>query len=176
MTPGAGDGASQEAQRRTGQLIPESVLPAIPAARLINGIRILDPIHPTVHHLLVAGDRIAIVDGYLLPQDKYTWDQSTVSHDGKKVAAPTLAFAVAALRRQFPTMKVEGWVVIHSPAGGLRKPAVAVVPGPPPSGAPGAGLVNAEGLCWALHGFLAGGTKAEVVDAPVLAKLLDRMY
>jgi hypothetical protein len=38
-------------------------------------------------------------------------------HDGKKVPAPTLALTVSALRRQFPTMTVEGWVVIHSPAG-----------------------------------------------------------
>lgn len=37
------------------------------------------------------------------------------------------------------------------------------------------GIVNAEGLCWAFHGFLVGGTKA-LVDVPVLAELLGRMY
>lgn len=171
-----GESTSMTAQQETARVIVESVLPSVPSARLVNGIRSFNALHPFVHHVVLAGERMAVLDSFIRPDGEYVWNQTVLIREGEGTLSPTIGVAVASLRNQFPKLTVEGWLVIHSQSGVLRKPAVRTVSGVPPAGAAGTGIVNAEGLCWALHGFLAGGTNAAVVDAAVLAELLRRMY
>ena len=169
-------GAEARIQRemRTVQLIDRQVLPAIPAARLINGLQSpADNSH--IDHALLSGYRLALIGSMLLPKGAYAWDGSTLKHGGRSIAPPQLAPVVRRMQDIFPELNVTGWTVVHSPDGNLHEPVI-----DHHRRSRGASdvvqVVNAAGLARGLKQFLAGGPAPNTVNVPVLARLLRGMH
>jgi hypothetical protein len=169
-------GAEARIQRemRTVQLITRQVLPAIPAARLINGLQSpADNSH--IDHALLSGYRLALIGSMLLPKGAYAWDGATLRHGNRSIAPPQLARIVWAMQDIFPELNVTGWTVVHSPDGNLHEPVIDrhrrsqgssdVVQ-----------VVNAAGLAKGLKQFLSSGPAPNTVNVPVLARLLRGMH
>ena len=169
-------GAEARIQRemRTVQLISRQVLPAIPAARLINGLQSpADNSH--IDHALLSGYRLALIGSMLLPKGAYAWDGNTLKHGGRSIAPPQLAHVVWAMQDIFPELNVTGWTVVHSPDGNLHEPVI-----DHHRRSRGASdvvqVVNAAGLARGLKQFLAAGPAPNTVNVPVLARLLRGMH
>ncbi len=172
-------GAEARIQRemRTVQLITRQILPAIPAARLVNGLQSpADNSH--IDHVLLSGYRLAIIGSMLLPPGVYAWNGSALTHGGRSVAPPQLAHVVRRMQDIFPELNVTGWTVVHSTDGNLHEPVIdrhgrsrdrseshETVQ-----------LVNAAGLARGLKQFLGSGPAPNTVNVPVLARLLRGMH
>ncbi|MET3705803.1 J domain-containing protein [Arthrobacter sp. UYEF6] len=169
-------GAEARIQRelRTVQLITRQVLPAVPAARLVNGLQSpADNSH--IDHALLSGYRLALIGSMLLPKGAYAWDGQTLKHGGRSIAPPQLAHVVRAMQDIFPELNVTGWTVIHSADGNLHEPVIdrhrrtantseAIQ------------VVNAAGLVRGLKQFLSAGPTPNTVNVSVLARLLRGMH
>lgn len=169
-------GAEARIQRemRTVQLISRQILPAIPAARLINGLQSpADNSH--IDHALLSGYRLAIIGSMLLPKGAYAWDGSTLNHGGRSVAPPQLAHIVRRMQDIFPELNVTGWTVIHSPDGNLHEPVIDHHRRSR-SGHETVQVVNGAGLARGLKQFLSSGPAPNTVNIPVLARLLRGMH
>jgi len=169
-------GAEARIQRemRTVQLITRQVLPAIPAARLVNGLQSpADNNH--IDHALLSGYRLALINSMLLPKGAYAWDGQTLNHGGRSIAPPQLAHIVRAMQDIFPELNVTGWTVIHSPDGNLHEPVI-----DRHRRAAGSSdtiqVVNAAGLVRGLKHFLSSGPTPNAVNVSVLARLLRGMH
>ncbi|QOT16411.1 J domain-containing protein [Paenarthrobacter sp. YJN-5] len=168
-------GAEARIQRetRTVQLISKQVLSAIPAARLINGLRSpSDNNH--IDHAVLSGYRLALVGSMLLPKGAYAWDGQSLRHGGRSIAPPQLAHIVRHMQDLFPELNVTGWVVLHSPDGNLHEPVIDHY-GKSRSGG-GVEIVNGAGLARGLKQFLSSGPAPNTVVVPVLARLLQGMH
>ena len=169
-------GAEARIQRemRTVQLLTRQVLPAIPAARLINGLQSpADNSH--IDHAVLAGYRLALVNSMLLPKGAYAWDGRTLNHGGRSVAPPQLARVVWAMQEIFPELNVTGWTVVHSPDGNLHEPVIDHHRKPAGS-LETVQIVNAAGMVRGLKEFLASGPAPNTVNVPILARLLRGMH
>ena len=169
-------GAEARIQRelRTVQLICRQVLPAIPAARLINGLQSpADNSH--IDHALLSGYRLAIVGSMLLPKGAYAWDGNTLNHGGRSIAPPQLAHIVRRMQDIFPELNVTGWTVVHSPDGNLHEPVIDRHRRSH-SGSDIVQVVNAAGLARGLKDFLSSGPAPNTVNVAVLARLLRGMH
>jgi len=169
-------GAEARIQRemRTVQLISRQILPAIPAARLINGLQSpADNSH--IDHVLLSGYRLALIGSMLLPKGAYSWNGSTLNHGSRSVAPPQLDHIVWRMQDIFPELNVTGWTVIHSPDGNLHEPVIdhhrrssgdhSLVQ-----------VVNGAGLVRGLKQFLSSGPAPNTVNVSVLARLLRGMH
>jgi hypothetical protein len=164
-----------EGEQRTARLIAESVLPGLPSARLINGLRWPGTEHADIDHAVIAGDRIALIDSKMWSDGNYWWDNKRLFRSGKELTALKLGAAVSAMRAAHPYCQVEGWVVVHSPSGKLARPGIERAGMLPPLGMAPVYLVNAAELPGSVHAFLAEGEAAHTVEVPVLASLLHSM-
>jgi hypothetical protein len=169
-------GAEARIQRemRTVQLLTRQVLPAIPAARLINGLQSpADNSH--IDHAVLSGYRLALVGSMLLPKGAYAWDGRTLNHGGRSIAPPQLAPVVRAMQEIFPELNVTGWTVVLSPGGNLHEPVI-------DNHRRSSGdletvrIVNAAGMVRGIKEFLASGPAPNTVNVPVLARLLRGMH
>lgn len=169
-------GAEARIQRemRTVQLLTRQVLPAIPAARLINGLQSpADNSH--IDHAVLSGYRLALVNSMLLPKGAYAWNGSTLNHGARTIAPPRLAHLVRAMQDIFPELNVTGWTVVLSPSGNLHEPVI-------DHHRRSAGaletvqIVNAAGMVRGIKEFLASGPAPHTVNVPVLARLLRGMH
>ena len=178
-------GAEARIQRemRTVQLISRQILPAIPAARLLNGLQSpADNSH--IDHVLLAGYRLAIIGSMLLPPGAYAWNGSALRHGGRSIAPPQLAHVVRRMQDIFPELNVTGWTVVHSSDGNLHEPVIDRHRRMSSSGhGSGRGdshdtvqVVNAAGLARGLKQFLSSGPAPNTVNVPVLARLLRGMH
>ncbi|WP_427171644.1 J domain-containing protein [Arthrobacter sp. 92] len=169
-------GAEARIQRemRTVQLITRQILPAIPAARLINGLQSpADNSH--IDHALLAGYRLALIGSMLLPKGVYAWNGSTLNQGGRAIAPPQLAHVVRRMQDIFPELNVTGWLVVHSPDGNLHEPVIDQHRRSP-RGHETVQVVNGAGLVRGLKEFLASGPAPNTVNVPVLARLLRGMH
>lgn len=169
-------GAEARIQRemRTVQLISRQVLPAIPAARLINGLQSpADNSH--IDHALLSGYRLALIGSMLLPKGAYAWDGAVLKHGGRSIAPPQLTQVVWAMQDIFPELNVTGWTVVHSPDGNLHEPVIDRHRRSQ-SSSDVVQVVNAAGLARGLKQFLAAGPAPNTVNVPVLARLLRGMH
>ncbi|MBG0739041.1 DnaJ domain-containing protein [Paeniglutamicibacter antarcticus] len=164
-----------EGEQRTARLIAESVLPGLPSARLINGLRWPGTEHADIDHAVIAGNRIALIDSKMWADGDYWWDNKRLFRNGKEMGAFRLGAAVHAMRIAYPTCYVEGWVVLHSPSGKLSRPSIERAGMLPPLGQAAVYLVDASELPGAVHQFLTDGDEAHTVEVPVLASLLYSM-
>lgn len=169
-------GAEARIQRemRTVQLITRQVLPAIPAARLVNGLQSpADNSH--IDHALLSGYRLALIGSMLLPKGAYAWDGQTLNHGGRSIAPPQLTHVARAMQDIFPELNVTGWTVIHSPDGNLHEPVIDRHRRTAGAADP-VQVVNAAGLVRGLKHFLSSGPTPNTVNIPVLARLLRGMH
>lgn len=169
-------GAEARIQRelRTVNLISRQVLPGIPAARLINGLRSpSDNNH--IDHAVLSGYRLALVGSMLLPKGAYAWDGQTLRHGGRSVAPPQLGHIVRHMQDIFPELNVTGWVVLHGPDGNLHEPVIDQY-GRGKSSQSAVEVVNGAGLVRGLKHFLSSGPAPNTVVVPVLARLLRGMH
>ncbi|WP_247042520.1 J domain-containing protein [Arthrobacter rhizosphaerae] len=169
-------GAEARIQRemRTVQLVTRQILPAIPAARLINGLQSpADNSH--IDHAVLSGYRLAIIGSMLLPKGAYAWNGSTLNHGGRSIAPPQLAHVVRRMQDIFPELNVTGWTVIHSPDGNLHEPVIDHHRRSR-SSLDMVQVVNAAGLARGLKQFLSSGPAPNTVNVPVLARLLRGMH
>lgn len=169
-------GAEARIQRemRTVQLLTRQVLPAIPAARLINGLQSpADNSH--IDHAVLSGYRLALVNSMLLPKGAYAWNGNTLNHGARTIVPPRLAHLVRAMQDIFPELNVTGWTVVFSPSGNLHEPVI-------DHHRRSAGaletvqIVNAAGMVRGIKEFLASGPAPHTVNVPVLARLLRGMH
>jgi hypothetical protein len=173
-------GAEARIQRemRTVQLLSRQILPAIPAARLINGLQSpADNSH--IDHVLLSGYRMAIIGSMLLPPGAYAWNGSALTHGGRSIAPPQLAHVVRRMQDIFPELNVTGWTVVHSTDGNLHQPVIDQHRRPAGGEGNSHGLVqvvNAAGLARGLKQFLSSGPAPNIVNVPVLARLLRGMH
>jgi hypothetical protein len=173
-------GAEARIQRemRTVQLISRQILPAIPAARLINGLQSpADNSH--IDHALLAGYRLAIIGSMLLPPGAYAWNGTALTHGGRSIAPPQLAHVVRRMQDIFPELNVTGWTVVHSTDGNLHEPVIdrhRRTAARPDNSHETVQVVNAAGLARGLKRFLSSGPAPNTVNVPVLARLLRGMH
>jgi hypothetical protein len=177
-------GAEARIQRemRTVQLISRQILPAIPAARLINGLQSpADNSH--IDHALLAGYRLAIIGSMLLPPGAYAWNGSALTHGGRSIAPPQLARVVRRMQDIFPELNVTGWTVVHSTDANLHEPVIDRHRRTAGRHDNSRGdshetvqVVNAAGLARGLKQFLSSGPAPNTVVVPVLARLLRGMH
>ena len=168
-------GAEARIQRemRTVQLISRQVLPAIPAARLINGLQSpADNSH--IDHVVLSGYRMAVIGSMLLPPGAYAWNGSALTHGGRSIAPPQLAHVVRRMQDIFPELNVTGWTVVHSTDGNLHEPVIDRHRRSAPHET--VQVVNAAGLARGLKQFLSSGPAPNTVIVPVLARLLRGMH
>jgi hypothetical protein len=164
-----------EGERRTARLITDSVLPAIPAARLINGLRWPGSEHADLDHAVIAGNRIALIDSKMWADGAYWWDNKQLFRNGRELKAFGLGAGVEAIRAAYPGYAVEGWVVLHSPSGSLTLPSVERAGIFPLPGRAPVRLVTPLELVAEIHAFLVQGEAPHAVQVPALAGLLRSM-
>ncbi len=168
-------GAEARIQRemRTVQLISRQVLPAIPSARLINGLRSpSDNSH--IDHAVLAGYRLALIGSMLLPRGAYAWDGVALRHGGRAVPPPQLDMIARHMQDIFPELNVTAWVVVHGPDTNPHEPVIDRYRHAEESA--GVQVVNAAGLAKGLKQFLSSGPVPNTVVVPVLARLLRGMH
>ena len=172
-------GAEARIQRemRTVQLITRQVLPAIPAARLINGLQSpADNSH--IDHVLspATGWRSSVP--CCCPRAPTRGTASTLNHGGRSIAPPQLAHVVRADAGHLPGAERHrldgGPQHRRQPARTGDRPA-RPLPGPFRSNEL-VQVVNAAGLVRGLKQFLSSGPAPNTVNVPVLARLLRGMH
>lgn len=164
-----------EGERRTSRLITESVLPSIPSARLINGLRWPGSEHADIDHAVIAGNRIALIDSKMWADGDYWWDNKHLYRNGRQLKAFKLGVGVEALRAAYPGCVVDGWVVLHSPSGSLSRPSVERAGMFPFPGSAPVRLVTPLELVSEINNFLRQGTSPHIVEVPVLGSLIRSM-
>lgn len=168
-------GAEARIQRemRTVQLVSRQILPAIPSARLINGLRSpSDNSH--IDHAVLAGYRLALIGSMLLPKGAYAWDGVALRHGGRAVPPPQLGTIARHMQEIFPELNVTAWVVVHGPDNNPHEPVIDRYSHAEESGS--VQVVNAAGLAKGLKQFLSSGPVPNTVVVPVLARLLRGMH
>ncbi|WP_125609747.1 J domain-containing protein [Specibacter cremeus] len=159
----------------TIRLIMTQLLPAIPSARLVNGLQ--SPVGKgQLDHVIVAGYRMVVVASMLLPEGAYRWNGSSLMHGAKAVEPPRLDGPVRAMQELFPECNVTGWVCVHSTTGSQFEPVIDYARGTDPDGTGGLNVANAARFIREAKFFLASGPVPNVVDLQVLSRLLGGMY
>ncbi|ALE06693.1 molecular chaperone DnaJ [Arthrobacter sp. ERGS1:01] len=170
---GAASRLAREA--RTAQLIMQQVLPAVPAARLINGLTA--PVNNGyLDHVLVSGYRMAIVGSMLVPNGAFRWDGGVLVHGSKVVAPPQLIPATRRMQELFPECNVTAWVCVHSSTGNLFEPVIDYARGSDPDGSNLVNVANPARFVREAKHFLSSGPTPNVVDLQLLSRLLGGMY
>lgn len=162
-------------EARTVRLLSAQVLPQLPAARLVNGLH--SPVdRGFIDHAFLDGYRLALVGSMVLPRGFYRWDGSALVKDGKFMDPPRMMHLVRGMQEAFPELNVTGWTVIHSVDDNLHEPVIDYARGADPAAGRITNVVNAANLVRELKMFLGTGPTPNVVDVPVLARLLGGMY
>ncbi|HXD28859.1 MAG TPA: DnaJ domain-containing protein [Arthrobacter sp.] len=162
-------------EARTVRLLSGKVLPHLPAARLVNGLH--SPVgRGFVDHAVLAGYRLALVSSMVLPRGVYHWDGAGLARGGKILDPPQMGSLVRGMQEAFPELNVTGWTVIHCVEDNLHEPVIDYSRGADPASGPLVNVVNAANLVRELKMFLGTGPTPNVVDVPVLGRLLGGMY
>lgn len=169
-------------QARTLDVLLRHVADALPAARVLTGLR-LDGRwgrHLDVDHAVLCGHRLALIGSVMVPEGTYTWDGSDLRSRGRPVAPPLLGPAMMAWQQALPQVTVGGFVHVmtdrdarHAPVirrtrGAEAPEAQADLLTAPP--APGIAFAREVAL------FLGTGTDPDLVDRRALGALVDRLH
>ncbi len=160
-----------DGELRTAALLERALLPTYPAARLVNGIDLEDRHDTTAGHVVLAGYRMAVIDSFTAAPGNFSWDGRTLRHQGRPVDLP-LTRAVRAVQELFPDCNVAGWVIIHGAPDNPFAPVIDVPPGFDRTSAAFTQVVNAGTAVRTIRSFLSAGPTPNVVQLPVLARLL----
>lgn len=159
----------------TADMVIRKILPDIPSARLVNGLHSPHG-NGYLDHVLVAGYRMVILGSMLLPDGAYRWNGSSLMHGAKVIEPPQLLPAVRGMQEVFPECNVTAWVALHSTSNNDFEPVVDYARGAQPDGTALVHVANRARLVREVKHFLAAGPTPNVVDVPVLARLLGGMY
>jgi hypothetical protein len=160
-----------DGELRTAALLERALLPTYPAARLVNGIELDDRDGTTAGHVVLAGYRMAVVDSFTAAPGNFSWDGRSLRHQGRPVDL-TLPRAVRAVQELFPDCNVAGWVIIHGAPDNPFAPVIDVPPGFDRASSTFTQVVNAGTAVRTLRSFLSAGPSPNVVQLPILARLL----
>ncbi|MBG6223740.1 hypothetical protein IWX63_000288 [Arthrobacter sp. CAN_A2] len=160
-----------DGETRTAALLERGLLATYPAARLVNGLRFDDRDGTTAGHVLLAGYRIAVIDSFTASPGNFSWDGRSLRHQGRPVELE-VPRAVRAVQDLFPECNVAGWVVIHGAPDNPFAPVIDVPPGFDRASTTLVQVVNAGTAVRTLRSFLSSGPTPNVVQLPVLARLL----
>lgn len=162
----------RQGERATHALLAETLLPLMPAARLLHGMQWPGSRHADIDHVMVAGKRIALIDSKQWREGSYWWDNRTLFRSGKELNQLKFGYAVAKMAAAFPDCEVHGWVVVHTAAGDPRSPYIENHDGYIEPGRLPVRLVNAQSLAEEVGVFLSHPDHASVTDLTVLSRLL----
>jgi hypothetical protein len=160
---------------RIARFLEQTLLPAIPSARLLHGVRA----GAVVDHLIVVDNRLLLVDSTLRQDGSYRWDDDQLYREGNPVggsglpaAAYELGQVVSGLSRRYV---VHGYLLVHSyPANPDYRPRP-IDPDP----RPGIGRLpveagNPEQFLVAAYRFLTEAENPAGVDLRLIRLLLAR--
>lgn len=167
----SGSRSRTDGETRTAALLERALLPGYPAARLVNGVEFDDRDRTTAGHVLLAGYRIAVIDSFTAPPGNFSWDGRVLRHQGRRIDLG-LPQTVRAVQELFPDLNVAGWVVVHGAPDNPFAPVIDVPPGFDRSSPTTVQVVNAGTAVRTIRSFLAAGPSPNVVQLPVLARLL----
>jgi hypothetical protein len=168
-------------EARTIRTLQAQVLGSLPAARLVTGLNLkFGRISSgAIDHVVLCGDRLAVIGSLQLPDGVYRWDGAELLHGDRRVSPPSLAPAMVALQRAFPDCTVGGFILVLGPDDNPHAPIIQLdrtrsldtdagfLTDPP---------ANALQFGRDLKMFLGTGPAARRVDRRVLARLLGAMY
>lgn len=162
----------KQGERATHAVLAETLLPLMPAARLLHSMQWPGSRHADIDHVMVAGKRIALIDSKQWRDGNYWWDNRTLFRSGKELNQLKFGYAVAKMAAAFPDCQVQGWVVIHTAAGDPRSPYIENHDGYIEPGRLPVRLVNAQALAEEVGLFLSHPDHVAVTDLTVLSRLL----
>ncbi|WP_043441095.1 J domain-containing protein [Arthrobacter sp. L77] len=163
--------ARTDGELRTAALLERALLSTYPAARLVNGVRFDDRDGTTAGHVLLAGYRIAVIDSFTASPGNFSWDGRSLRHQGRPVELE-VPRTVRVVQDLFPECNVAGWVVIHGAPDNPFAPVIDVPPGFDRASTTLVQVVNAGTAVRTIRSFLSSGPTPNVVQLPVLARLL----
>lgn len=159
-------------ETHTINLLTKNVLNILPAARLVNGLNAPGGGH--FDHVLVAGYRMAVLNTMTLPEGYYAFDGNVLRHGNKMTQPPALN--ITGMQRSFMQMNVVAFTLVLAGNGNPHEPVIEYHRRADPTLSSSPNVLNAAGLIRELKLFLGSGPSPNIVDRPVLARLLDRMY
>ncbi|WP_026550272.1 J domain-containing protein [Arthrobacter sp. Br18] len=165
--------ARVEGESRTSVILEQALLPTYPAARLVNGLKFPNRTETTAGHAVLGGYRIAVLDSFAATPGNFDWDGRTLRHQGRTVQDLGMLNTVREMQDLFPECNVSGWIVVH---GARDNPFDPVIDSPPSfdKSAPSVvQVVNAGTMVRTIRSFLTAGPQPNVVQLPVLARLLS---
>ncbi|MHA7209463.1 J domain-containing protein [Arthrobacter sp. MDT1-65] len=160
-----------DGELRTSALLERALLPTYPAARLVNGVEFADRDRTAVGSVLVAGYRMAVIDSFTAPPGNFSWDGRALRHQGRPVEF-RVPRTVRAVQELFPDCNVAGWIVVHGAPDNPFAPVIDVPPGFDRTSPGVVQVVNAGTAVRTIRSFLSSGPTPNVVQLPVLARLL----
>lgn len=164
-------GARLARETRTAGLLANQVVRVLPAARLVNGLRL--PGGQKIAHAVLAGYRLAVIDSLIVPAGVYFWDGMVLRHGKRAIRPPDLSGAVRAAQEIFFETNVSGWVAVSTPAGITQEPVIDHARRGDPATTASLQVVNGMNLVRDLKLFLASGPQPNVVEVELLARLLQ---
>lgn len=164
--------ARVEGELRTAAILEQSLLPTYPAARLVNGLKFPNKAGTTAGHAVLGGYRIAVLDSFAATPGNFDWDGRTLRHQGRTVQGLGITNTVREMQDLFPECNVSGWLVIHGARGNPFDPVIDSPPSFDRSAPSAIQVVNAGTMVRTIRAFLAAGPRPNVVQLPVLARLL----
>ncbi|RFP68003.1 molecular chaperone DnaJ, partial [Micrococcus luteus] len=169
-------------QARTLDVLLRHVADALPAARVLTGLR-LDGRwgrHLDVDHAVLCGHRLALIGSVMVPEGTYTWDGADLRSRGRPVTPPLLGPAMMAWQQALPQVTVGGFMHVMTDRDARHAPVIRHARG---ANSPGtqADLLTAPpapGLAFAREValFLGTGPDPDLVDRRALGALVARLH
>lgn len=169
-------------EARTIRTVQAHVLGALPATRMVNGLHLTfgRMSSGAIDHVLLCGDRLAILGSLQVPDGVYRWDGTELWTGGRRLSPPSLAPAMVALQRAFPDCTIGGFVLVLGPDENPHAPVIQVDRARRAPEAAAGFLTeppaNALQFGRDLKMFLGTGSRPGTVDRRLLARLLGAMY
>ena len=164
-------------QRATVELLRTQVAPALPATRILQGLRIRHGAFSTVRidTLALCGDRAAVITEIEAPADAYRWTGPELRSARRRIPVPDLGERIAAVQRLLPDVHVGGFVVVSSrdgnPHAPLVEPDLSAFQNTVLTEAPGNPVASAR----AVKLFFGTGSASDTVDRQRLGTLLGAL-
>ncbi|MGJ5609776.1 J domain-containing protein, partial [Micrococcus luteus] len=161
-------------QARTLDVLLRHVADALPAARVLTGLRLGGRWgrHLDVDHAVLCGHRLALIGSVMVPEGTYTWDGADLRSRGRPVAPPLLGPAMMAWQQALPQVTVGGFVHVMTDRDARHAPVIRHTRGAdaPEAQADLLTAPPAPGIAFAREValFLGTGTDPDLVDRRAL--------
>ncbi|MGM7668834.1 DnaJ domain-containing protein [Microbacterium sp. A93] len=158
------------------------VLASLPATRLVNGLHLtFGRLNSgAIDHVLLCGDRLAIIGSLQVPDGVYRWDGAELWKGDRRISPPSLAPAMVALQRAFPDCTIGGFVLVLGPDDNPHAPVIQLDRTRSMLDSEAGFLTDppAHPLQFGrdVKMFLGTGSRSATVDRRLLARLLGAMY